>query len=228
MLQEDLQYLEIYSSLQYDLFAETYGMSSGKRFAIALTIPFMKESTKPRKDYIVDFLKQLQIFLSRSYDYDSIKVFMSNYKRIKFILWIKKPTENCGGRSTNHRYCTLSSCYQKCYNSIVPNGSCGFQLEYIFLKRASLPIHERDNLTNESINVNSKTFLQDFTQHVARVINEPDRNTEDHIVVKSKYRKLQSWLQEIKKSSKMHGSLNLIGYPTLIGQQFFTMIVIKT
>ena len=201
MLQDDQEYLNYYSSLQYDLFAETFGASSNRRFAIALKIPFMKGESKQKQDYIVNFLKEMQAFLSSSYDYESIKSFMSNYKKIKFILWIKQPPKKCNGKNNNHINCTLSDCYEKCYHSIVPNGSCGFQLEYIFLKRFLLPINERDNLNNDNINVNSENFLPEFTKHVAKVINEPNRITHNHTVLRDKYTKFQKWLQKNNTSN---------------------------
>lgn len=105
------------------------------------------------------------------------------------MFWIKKPPY-CHKRQ--HRDCTLSSCFDKCYHSIVPNGSCGFILEYILNERQKLPISRRDD---SYIDVNSPDFLKNLYDHVTNIlINNNWKPGKDGDFTKKKYENMIQWL----------------------------------
>ena len=182
--------------MQYRLFSETYGASNNKKIAIAFSFPFIENLPNPKKIKFIKFLNDLKTFLSSNYNYDDILSFMSQ-TNFRFILWIKKPNIECKDVISNHKNCALSDCFARCYNSIVPNGACGFQLEYILYKRFSLPLDERDDITNSCINAYNKSNLTEFSKHVAKIATDTNRLAEN-TRIKSKYQKFHRWLMNNK------------------------------
>ena len=57
----------------------------------------------------------------------------------------------------------------------MPNGACGFHLEYILHKRFSLSLDERDDITNSCINAYNKSNLTEFSKHVAKIATDTNR-----------------------------------------------------
>ena len=109
-------------------------------------------------------------------------------------LWIRKP-QKCN--KLDHRKCTLSGCYEKCYQSITPNGACGFIHEYVINEHYKLPINERDD---SYIDVNSMIFLKAFDKHVRMILNENRWNVDNSSIKswKYKYEYMIKWLRKHK------------------------------
>ena len=108
---------------------------------------------------------------------------------------MKPPTCN----NSEHKNCTLYSCFNKCYNSIVPNGACGYILEYVINERHKLPVESRDDLY---VNVYSKDFLSNFYNHVSRVIYDTNWDIENSL--KYKYEGMFNWYNENRRSNNFY------------------------
>ena len=172
-------------------------MSRNKRIAVALYFPTVDKKFKSKEiKKINDFLLSFKSLLSsNNYNFDDVADLLTQ-SNINIITWIMKPP-TCN--KSGHKNCTLYNCFNKCYNSIVPNGACGYILEYVINERHKLPVESRDDLY---INVYSKDFLSNFYNHVNRNLHDSNWDIENSL--KYKYEGMFNWFNENRRSNNFY------------------------
>jgi hypothetical protein len=148
------KYLEsLLSDRQINLFLTNFGCSSNKEVVIAFSFSNDSKTKIPRWDSLIPFLNDLTITIKQEIDdislYDNVVNLILKHD-IRLSLWRLFPSA-CD--SQNHQYCRLQKCGKACFRSCIGNGQCGYQLDCLLSKRATLDISERDFNDKEEIRI---------------------------------------------------------------------------
>lgn len=169
---------------------------------MAFHLPTTDRSLNKNSQKLIKFLMTLkQLISNEEFCYKEIVDLLVS-SEIGIILWIRQPPDCCS--EFHPRECTLSNCFDKCYHSIVPNGACGFIVEYVLNERQKLPVEQRDDLY---INVYAADFVKNFSNHVTNVCNNNNWGREVEKSHKYKYENLIQWLHS-KKTNFYKNMLN--------------------